>query len=176
MIDLLKLLAFQIGGEVSLNELGNSLEIDKKTVARYLDLLEQSFIIYNLRGFSRNLRKEINKKSKYYFYDNGIRNGLIQNFNELDTRNDVGQLWENFIFMERMKKRSYKQIYSNDYFWRTHDQQEIDLIEEQGGKLSGHEFKWSERKKVKAPKDWLKTYDNASYKVINRENYLEFIV
>lgn len=173
-INLLKLLAFQVGSEVSTSELGNSLGLDHKTVAHYLELLEKSFVIFRLDGFSRNLRKEINKMSKYYFYDLGIRNAVIANFNNLETRNDIGQLWENFLLIERMKKNSYQSIPANYYFWRTYDQKEIDLIEERGGQLYGYEFKW-QANKTKAPKEWLATYKNASYKIINRSNYFEFI-
>ena len=171
---LLILLAFQIGREVSLNELANNLGVNLRTVDRYLDLLEKSFVIYNVRGFSRNLRKEVTKTSRYYFYDNGIRNGLISNFNSLDKRNDVGMLWENFLFMERLKKRTYDGIYANIYFWRTWDQKEIDLVEEREGKLFGYEFKWG-NKKIKPPKDWLDVYDNAEFQVINQGNYLNFV-
>ena len=175
LIPLLKLLAFQIGKEVSLSELSNNLNMSFHTVERYLYLLEKVFVIMRVGGFSRNLRKEVNKNSRYYFYDNGIRNAVIENFNDLSLRNDVGQLWENYLFMERLKKRAYIGPRAYCYFWRTYDKKEIDLIEEREGKLFGYEFKWSERKKTKPPKDWLKTYDNASYKVINRENYSEFI-
>ena len=135
LTDLLKLLAFQIGHEVSLNELGNALGIAKQTVERYLDLLEKTFIIKKLSGFSRNLRKEVTKTSRYYFLDNGVRNALINNFNQPDSRNDMGQLWENFCFSERLKKQEWKPLHSNNYFWRTYDQQEIDLIEERDGSL-----------------------------------------
>lgn len=175
LLDLLRLLAFQIGNEVSFNELGTQLGIDSKTIARYLDLFEKTFIIYNLRGFSRNLRKEVTKTSKYYFYDNGIRNAIISNFNPLNLRNDVGVLWENFLFMERLKKRQYKQIPANPYFWRTWDQKEIDLVEEREGKLFGYEFKWKSEKKIKAPKDWLTAYPEAQYQVIDKDNFLEFV-
>lgn len=171
---LLQLLAFQIGKEVSLNELGRQLEINRKTVARYLDLLEKSFVIKSFMGFSRNLRKEITKNSRYYFIDNGIRNALIGNFNILSSRDDVGMLWENYIIMERIKKQEYFNIYSNNYFWRTYDKKEIDLIEEREGKLFGFEIKWG-KKPAKPPKDWLKNYQNASFATINQENYLEFI-
>ena len=174
VIDLLKHLAFQIGSEVSTVELGKNLGIDNKTVKRYLDLLEKSFVIFSLRGFSRNLRKEINKMDKYYFYDNGIRNSLINNFNDLDTRNDVGQLWENFLMVERMKYNMFNQMSVNSYFWRTYDRKEIDLVEETGGKLYGYEFKWN-NKKGKVPKEWLEEYDNSEFKIINRDNYLEFV-
>ncbi len=172
---LLALLAFQIGQEVSFNELANSLDINLRTVERYLDLLEKSFIIFNVRGFSRNLRKEVTKTSRYYFYDNGIRNAIISNFNSLDRRDDMGQLWENFLFMERLKKRTYTGIYANTYFWRTWDQKEIDLVEERENKLFGYEFKWGD-KKSPAPADWLKTYSDAEYQIINRENYLKFVI
>src|SRR3989344_5919643 len=116
--------------------------MENRTVARYLDILEKSFILINVRGFSRNLRKEISKKSKYYFYDIGIRNALINNFNPLHVRDDVGKLWENYLIIERLKFRAYTGLYANAYFWRTWDGQEIDLVEERGGKLFGYEFKW----------------------------------
>jgi len=173
LIDLLKLLAFLIGQEVSISELANNLNINFATVERYLDLLTKVFVIIRVNGFSRNLRKEIVKNSRYYFYDNGIRNALINNFNDLNTRNDVGQLWENYIILERLKKRKYTQIFANQYFWRTYDQKEIDLVEERSGKLYGYECKWS--KNPKPPKEWLKTYKNAKYQIINRDNYLKFI-
>lgn len=178
LFDLLKLIAFQVGSEVSLTELGSNLGIDKKTVARYLWLFEQSFVLYNLRGYSRNLRKEISKKSKYYFYDNGIRNAVINNFNNLSTRNDVGALWENFLVIERLKKQEYAHIGSkyNNYFWRTWDKKEIDWVEMRSGKLFGYEFKWGEGKPSKSKNMWLKTYkDEAEFEIINKENYLDFI-
>ncbi|MBT3382501.1 MAG: ATP-binding protein [Prolixibacteraceae bacterium] len=175
LIDLLKLLAFQIGSQVSLNELGNNLGIAKQSVERYLDLLEKSFIIKKVGGFSRNLRKEIVKSNRYYFWDNGIRNALINNFNPLDQRNDLGMLWENFVFMERLKTKEYKRLFSNDYFWRTYDQQEIDLIEEREGKLYGFEFKYSPRK-IKAPKAWTNAYPDAQFTVISKDNFLEFLI
>ncbi len=172
--DLLILLAFQIGKEVSLSELGNHLDLHKDTVFRYLDLLEKSFVILNIRGFSRNLRKEVTKNSRYYFYDNGIRNALINNFNPLNLRDDVGDLWENFIVMERLKRQSYQQMNVNNYFWRTYDKQEIDWVEERNGKLYGYEFKWK-KNKIKIPSAWKKTYPNAKYEIISQENYLDFI-
>ncbi|MBM4402117.1 MAG: DUF4143 domain-containing protein [Candidatus Cloacimonetes bacterium] len=174
LLDLLRLLSFQVGSEVSLTELGSQLGLDYKTVARYLDLFEKSFVLFNLRGYARNLRKEVTKKSKYYFYDNGIRNAIISNYNGLDLRDDIGKLWENFLVSERLKAQAYKKIYSNNYFWRTWDKKEIDWVEEREGKLFGYEFKW-QKEKVKAPKDWLKTYDNASFEVISKDNYLEFV-
>lgn len=174
ILDLLRLLAFQVGNEVSFSELGKQLGIDYKTVARYLDILEKSFVIYNLRGFSRNLRKEITKKSKYYFYDTGVRNAIVSNFNPLELRDDIGKLWENFMVMERLKKQSYTTIYANNYFWRTWDGKEIDFIEEREGKLYGYEFKWNDVVKY-APKEWSKNYPNSLFEVINKVNYLEFI-
>lgn len=176
LLDLLRLIAFQIGNEVSFSELASQVSIDTKTVARYLDLFEKSYVLYNLRGFSKNLRKEVTKKSKYYFYDNGIRNAVISNFNDVPLRNDVGTLWENFLIIERLKKMSYISHYANSYFWRTWDQQEIDLVEEREGKLFGYEFKWKEKRASKPPRDWLATYPEASHEIITRENYLDFIL
>lgn len=175
LVNLLKLLAFQVGNLVSLNELAAQLAIDVKTVARYLDLLEKSFIIKAHWGFSRNLRKEIAKKGKYYFLDNGIRNAVISQFNDLKDRNDVGQLFENFVYSERLKKLEYDNIYGSLYFWRTYNGQEIDIIEERDGKLYGFEIKWN-KDKLKPPKDWLLTYKNAEYKIINQDNYLDYIL
>lgn len=173
--NLLKLLAFQIGQEVSLSELGRSLEMSKDTVSMYIDLLEKAFVIFRLSGFSRNLRKEITKMDKIYFYDLGIRNSLINNLNFLEDRNDTGQLWENFLIGERMKKMRYnKEVYS-PYFWRTYSGAELDYVEEREGKLFGYEIKHN-TKKVKAPKTWLETYENASFDLINLENYLGFIL
>src|ERR1035437_4169028 len=174
LLDLLRLLAFQIGSEVSLSELGKQLGIEGKTVARYLDLFEKSFVIINIRGFSRNLRKEITKKSKYYFLDNGIRNAIIANFNPLEIRDDIGKLWENFLVVDRIKKQSYHQIYSNNYFWRTWNQKEIDWVEERDGKLFGYEFKWKS-KPLKAAAAWTENYPDASLEIIDKENYLEFV-
>lgn len=174
VLNILKLLALQVGSEVSTVEIASNVSLDHKTVINYLDLLEKSFVIFSLGGFSRNLRKEVSKMSKYYFYDNGIRNALINNFNHLQDRNDVGQLWENFLVIERMKRNSYQNIRTNYYFWRTYDQKEIDLIEEHHGQLNGFEFKYS-NKKTKPPKLWLKTYQEATYTEINQDNYLDFL-
>lgn len=174
IFELLKLLAFQIGSEVSLNELAAQVKLDIKTVDRYLDILEKSFVIKKIGGFSRNLRKEITAKSKYYFFDNGVRNGVVSHFNDLSNRNDAGLLFENFIVIERIKKQSYKNIYANNYFWRTYDQKEIDWVEERNGKLFGYEIKWGDKRK-KEPKLWRQVYKEAKYELINRENYLEFI-
>lgn len=176
VIKLLQLLALQIGKEVSLSELANNLEISRNTVVRYLDLLEKSFVIINVKGFSRNLRKEIYKNSRYYFYDNGVRNALLNNFNPLDIRDDKGMLWENYVIIERLKKQTYKDIYANNYFWRTYSKQEIDWVEERGGKLFGYEISWQEKKKKLPPSEWLRAYPNAEYQIITPESYLEFIV
>lgn len=174
LIDLLRLLAFQIGNEVSINELAQNLKIDNKTVKRYIELLEKAFIILRLGGYSSNLRKEISKKAKYYFYDTGIRNAVIANFNKLSIRNDKGQLWENFLVIERLKKQSYIPIYTNNFFWRTWSGKEVDFIEEREGKLFGYEFKWI-KKNTKAPKLWLDTYAQASWEVVDTDNYIGFI-
>ena len=162
LLDLLKLLAFQVGSEVSLTELGTQVGVDIKTIQRYLDLLEKAFVIVRLGGFSRNLRQEVTNKSKIYFVDTGIRNAIIAQFNGLDQRNDLGLLWENFMVMERMKVRAYQSVYANVYFWRTYDQQEIDLVEERDGKLFGYEFKWAAGKTSSPPKNWLNTASPAS--------------
>ncbi|MBN2478989.1 MAG: ATP-binding protein [Parachlamydiales bacterium] len=175
LFNLLKLLAFQVGQLVSLSELATQLNIDVKTVGRYLDILQKSFVIYKLSGFSKNLRKEITTKSKYYFWDNGIRNGIISQFNDFDNRNDFGQLFENFIVMERMKKHSYKQFYGENYFWRTYDGQEIDLIETINNSINAYEIK-SSVKNISSPIEWKNNYPNSSFEVINTENYLSFIM
>ena len=175
LLDLLRLLAFQIGNEVSLNELGNQLGIAKQTVERYLDLLEKAFIIKKIQAFSGNLRKEITKSHRYFFWDNGVRNAVINNFNYFNMRNDVGMLWENFLFMERIKKQQYHRIHANNFFWRTYDQKEIDMVEERNGKLYGFEFKW-QPKKTKPPTRWLESYENAEYHVISKDNYIDFLI
>jgi len=176
LIKLLKLLAFQVGSEVSIHELAIQLKIDVKTTEKYLDILEKAFVIKNLSAYSTNLRKEITTKNKIYFYDTGIRNAIINNYNLLEDRNDVGALWENFLIMERIKKQEYKNIYSNNYFWRTYTGKEVDWIEERDGKLFGYEFKWNKNKKIKASKLWLDTYDNAEWRIITPDNYLDFIL
>ncbi|WP_264535666.1 ATP-binding protein [Flavobacterium sp. N1736] len=173
--DLLRLISYQLGKEVSIQELANQLQLSKNTVANYLDLLSKVFILFKIEGFSRNLRKEIVKSSRWYFYDNGIRNAIINNFNTLDLRNDVGDLWENYLAAERIKKQHYKKIKTNNYFWRTYDQQELDWLEEIGDKLEGFEFKWNEKKKVKIPTAFAKAYPEADFTVISKDNYLDFI-
>ncbi|MEE9348876.1 MAG: ATP-binding protein [Flavobacteriaceae bacterium] len=175
LVKLLQALAYQIGNQVSYNELGRTVGLDNETVENYIILLEQSFVIYRLPSFSRNLRNELKQSRKIYFYDNGIRNSLIGNYNNIELRNDVGYLWENFIITERMKFIHYHKIYCNRYFWRTHAQQEIDYIEERDGNLFAYEFKWNTHKKVKIPNSFLKAYPNAITKIITPENYHEFI-
>jgi len=173
---LLVALALQIGGEISYNEVAQTIGSDPKTVERYIDLLEKCFVVFQLNAFSRNLRNEIKKGKKVYFYDTGIRNALIKNFSPIALRQDTGALWENFLVSERKKATHYSQHYINSYFWRTHQQQEIDLIEETGGKLYGWEFKWSEKTKVKIPRSFSDTYAESSVKVIHRKNYMEFLL
>jgi len=174
LVQILKLIAFQIGREVSLRELAQHTELNSGTVARYLDLLEKVFIIRRLSGFRRNLRTEVTKTGRYYFIDNGVRNILINNLNQLSDRSDVGELWENYLYVERLKKREYKKIYVNEYFWRTHTQNEVDLVEERNGKLHGFEYKWG-KKYSKKYRLFTETYKNADCTLINRDNYLEFI-
>ena len=170
IFNLLRMIAFQIGGEVSLQELGKQLGISKNTVEKYLDLLSKVFILHKVEGFSRNLRKEITKNSRWYFLDNGIRNAVIANFNPIESRNDIGALWENYMISERLKFQEYKRLSSNNYFWRTYEQQEIDWVEERGGSLFGYEFKWNESK-VKIPSQWKDNYPDSSFEVINKDNF-----
>lgn len=171
---LLKLLAFQIGNLVSIHELANTLQVNRDTVINYIDLLEKSFVIFRLSGFSRNLRKEITSMDKIYFYDLGIRNALIENFSEIQFRQDKGALWENFLLSERMKKLEYNKTYANTYFWRTHSGAELDYIEEMDGQLYGYEFKWK-KKKAKAPQTWLDTYTHSHFQFIDRDSFTDFI-
>jgi len=176
MYALLRLIAFQIGKEVSLEELGKQLALSRNTVEKYLDLLSKVFIIYKLPGFSRNLRSEITKTSRWYFVDNGIRNTLINNFNTIALRNDIGELWENYLLSERIKFQYYKGQLANNFFWRTYEQKEIDWIEEKDGKLCAYEVKWSTAKNIKAPQSWVKAYPDSSFTVIDPENYLSWIM
>jgi len=172
---LLKALALQIGNEVSYNELANLIGVDKNTINTYIDLLEKTFIVFRLNPFSRNLRNEIKTSRKIFFYDNGIRNALIANYNPLGFRNDVGALWENFLISERMKRNHYHSYYPNTYFWRTAQQQEIDYIEDWGGQLHAFEFKWNPSKKVKFPTSFLETYPENKTTIIHRDNFIEFL-
>ncbi len=173
--DLLMLLAYQLGSEVSLDEIGKQLCMSKNTVERYLDLLSKVFVIYKRSGFSRNLRKEIVKSNRWYFYDNGIRNALINNYSPIALRQDVGMLWENYVLSERVKRNDYTGYVANSHFWRTYDQQEIDLIEEKDGQLQAFEMKWKEQK-VKTPVAFAKAYIDVHFAVIHQTNYLDWII
>lgn len=174
IFDLLKLLAFQIGSEASLTELGTQLGISKNTVERYLDILSKSFILFKLNAFSRNLRKEIVKSSKWYFFDNGLRNAIIANMNDISTRHDAGQLWEQYMINERLKFQSYNGLHSNNYFWRTYDQQEIDWIEDREGILFAYKLK-IKNKKIREPKAWKLNYPASNYSLVHDENYLDWL-
>jgi predicted AAA+ superfamily ATPase len=172
---ILQLLAYQVGKDVAFDELATHVSMSKNTVEKYLDLLEKNFILYKLSSFSSNPRKELSKKKRFYFHDNGIRNALINNFNPLSIRNDVGELWENYIFYERMKFLEYNDIFVNRYFWRTYDQQEIDLVEGRNQCLSAFEVKYNSKAKYKFSKYWLEHYPEAVNQVIHKDNYMEFI-
>jgi predicted AAA+ superfamily ATPase len=174
LLELLKLIAYQVGSEVSVDEISRTLGISKNTVDRYLDLLSKVFIIYKIGGYSNNLRKEVTKSSKWYFYDNGIRNAIINDFRLIALRTDQGILWENYCFSERIKKINYQQQNASHYFWRTYDQQEIDLIEVKDEQITAVDFKWGNQKK-KIPAFFAKNYTEAPFTIINKENYLDFI-
>jgi len=174
LVRLIQLIAFQIGSEVSLAELGRQLAMSKNTVERYLDLLEKAFVIFRLSGFSRNLRKEITKNHRYFFYDIGIRNAVIGMFNPINLRDDIGKLWENYIISEVQKHREYQRLSSSLYFWRTYDRKEIDLVEDHQGRLSAYEIKWRQTR-VNVPQDWRRHYPQADFNVIHRGNYLKYI-
>ena len=173
---LLEALALQIGSEVSYNEIAGLLGIDQVTVRRYIDLLEKTFVVFRLRSFSRNVRNEIKKSRKIYFYDNGIRNAILSNFSEVELRTDKGALWENFLVSERVKFLNNHLLDTNIYFWRTTQQQEIDYIEERDGKISAYEFKWNAKSKKKIPQTFLKAYPGADTELLNPENYLDFLL
>jgi len=176
MLNLLQLVAYQTGSEVSLEELAKQLGLSRNTVESYLDLLSKVFIVYRLRAFSRNLRKEISKNAKWYFYDNGVRNVLINRFMQRNRREDTGALWENYLLSERLKQNAYHRLHREMYFWRTYDQQEIDLIEEDtDGTLQAFEFKWNYQKQPKAPAAFASAYPQATFSVINKDNYLQYI-
>lgn len=175
ILKLLQALAFQVGNQVSYNELGQIVGVNSATIENYIDLLEKTFVIFKLNSFSRNLRNELKKSKKIYFYDNGIRNALINNFNLLELRDDTGALWENYLMSERYKFTKYHQIYANRYFWRTKKQQEIDYIEERDGKLYAYEFKWNTKRKYKFSKKFLEAYPNNKTQIITPENYFKFI-
>lgn len=175
IVKLLRLIAFQIGQEVSLNELGSQLGVNKKTVERYLDLLSKVFVLKKIEAFSRNPRKEISKSTRWYFYDNGVRNALIANVNRLELRNDIGDLWENYLVSERLKYQSYNRMVVNNYFWRNYNQQEVDWVEERGGEIHAYEFKWNPNKIKGAPSAWKTSYKDAKFETIHQNNYLDFI-
>lgn len=175
IIALLQIIAFRTGSEISLEGIGRELQISKNTVEKYLDLFSKVFIIYSVSGFSRNRDNEITKMKKWYFVDNGIRNAIINSFNPINMREDIGKLWENYLNSERIKTLHYKEIHVSDYFWRTHTKQEIDRIEEINNELSAFEYKWG-KSKTKIPTEFAKSYPNASFEIINQDNYLDFIV
>lgn len=172
---LVRALAFQVGGEVSYNELAQLVGVDKNTISNYIDLLEQAFVVFRLNSFSKNLRNEIKTNQKIYFYDNGLRNAVIGNFNSLEFRNDLGSLWENFLIAERVKKHSYERNNVKFYFWRTKQQQEIDWVEEVNGSIKAFEFKWNPLAKFKAPKKFEDAY-NTRVAQIDRENFRAFVL
>jgi len=172
---LIQALALQIGREVNYVELSQIVNADKKTVSNYIDILERGYVIFKLNSFSRNIRNEIKTNKKIYFYDNGIRNMVIGNFNSIDLRADKGALWENFLISERAKQIQYKQSLARSYFWRTKQQQEVDYVEEVEGKIFGYEFKWQNKKSVKLPKTFTEAY-NSENKVVDRENFRDFVI
>ena len=173
--NLLLALALQVGSEVNYNELAQTIGVNKITIQKYIDILEKGYIVFRLNSFSRNLRNEIKRNRKIYFYDNGIRNIIIGNFNQLKLRTDVGALWENFLISERVKQNVYKDTFARMYFWRTKQQQEIDFVEEKDGGIFGFEFKWKSKSKTKLPETFIKTYD-AETKIIDRNNFREFVI
>lgn len=174
---LLQALALQLGNEVSYSELASLLGVDGKTVERYIFLLEQVFVIFRLPSLKRNPRSEVSRLRKVYFYDLGVRNSLIQNFNDLNLRTDTGALWENFCIIERMKHKDYHQQFANYYFWRSYDKQEVDFVEESGGSLNGFEFKWQKpERSTKTPPGFINSYPEATYDVIHKENFEQFVV
>jgi hypothetical protein len=172
---LVQALALQIGSEVNYSELAQIVNADKNTVSKYIDILEKGYIIFKLGSFSRNVRNEIKTNKKIYFYDNGIRNMVIGNFNPIELRTDKGALWENFLISERVKQNEYKQSLAHIYFWRTKQQQEVDFVEENNGKIFGFEFKWQKKKNQKLPKTFIESYNSTS-KVIDKDNFREFVI
>ena len=173
---LLRALAYQVGSQVSFNELSQMCSLDNKTVERYVTLLEQCYIIFRLPSFSRNLRHELKSSRKIYFYDNGIRNALIADFNAPEIRQDIGALWENFVIAERMKSNEYHRRWVNQYFWRTKQQQEVDYLEEGGGKLNAYEIKWNSRTKASLTKTFTEAYPSTELQVITPENITDFLI
>ena len=174
ILNLLRLISFQIGNDISYNELAQNLSTSVKTVQRYIDILEKTYIIFRIHGFSRNLRKEVSKSPRIYFWDNGIRNSIISNFNPIALRDDIGRLWENFCIAERLKMQRNREIRSSYYFWRTYDKQEIDLIEENNAAIEAFEFKWSGKTPV-VPKAFALNYPGVNFNVINRDSFYDFL-
>jgi predicted AAA+ superfamily ATPase len=172
---LLQALAFQVGSEVSYHELGQIVDLDNQTVENYISLLEQTFIIFRLPPLSRNLRKELKRKRKIYFYDNGIRNAIIAQYQPLELRQDTGPLWENWLISERMKTLHYQGLHANTFFWRTQDQQEIDYVEERDGKMWAFEMKWSPKARPTFSKTFTQAYPEHELRIITRENYYEWL-
>ena len=172
---LVQALALQVGSEVSYSELAQIVNVDKNTISKYIDILQKGYIIFRLGSFSRNIRNEIKTSNKIYFYDNGVRNMIVGNFSPLEIRSDKGALWENFLISERVKQIEYKQSLARIYFWRTKQQQEVDFVEEESGKITGFEFKWEKKTNVRLPKSFTETYD-AESRIIDKENFREFVV
>lgn len=175
LVKLLQALALQIGSQVSYHELSQICGLDGKTIEKYMMLLEQSYIIFRLTSFSRNQRNELKKSRKVYFFDNGIRNSLIANFEQIENRTDIGALWENYLVSERVKYLAYQQKWVNNWYWRTTEQQEIDYVEEENGQLSAYEFKWNPKAKGSVPNSFKKTYPTATINIIHRENFEQFL-
>jgi hypothetical protein len=176
LIRLLQAIALQLGSQVSYHELGQICGLDSKTVEKYINVLEQTFVIFRLGSFNRNLRNELKNSKKIYFYDNGIRNALIANFNQVEARNDIGPLWENFLISERIKHLHYTQQWTNYWYWRTKDQKEIDFVEESNGIITAYEFKWNPKSKVKIPKLFLEAYAGSEYKMIHPDNFEDLLL
>ena len=172
---LLQALALQVGSEVSFNELGRTLGLTSITVQRYIDLLEKSYVLFHLRSFSRNVRSELKKSRKIYFYDNGVRNAILGDYKPLDLRNDTGALWENYLISERMKRNAYNAFYGKSYFWRTQQQQEVDYIEDYDGVLHAYEFKWSSTKQPRLTETFTNSYPDHTFTVVNPDNYQDFV-
>ncbi len=176
LLRLLQALAFQVGSQVSYNELGQVCGLDSKTVEKYIILLEQTYVVFRLGSFSRNLRNELKSSKKIYFYDNGIRNAVITNFNQIESRADTGALWENFVISERIKYLNYSQKWTNYWYWRTKEQKEIDWVEDANGQLTAYEIKWNAAAKIKSPRLFLEGYPGSNFKVITPQNIDEFLM
>lgn len=172
---LVQALALQVGSEVNYSELAQIVNVDKNTISKYIDILQKGYIIFKLSSFSRNVRNEIKTNKKIYFYDNGVRNMVIGNFNPIELRTDKGALWENFLIAERIKQIEYKQCLARTYFWRTKQQQEVDFVEENSGNITGYEFKWNKKKNIRLPKTFVESY-NAESNVIDKDNFRDFVI